>query len=168
MIKIRLAKKEHMKAILKLTMEVHNFHIGLYPKKYHAPRKKDLLTGIKSLFDNPDCRYFIATENHKIIGYALVRLISKPGNIMQKPQRHADIDQMGITKNKCNKGIGTSLMMRIKKYVYGKGYKTLTLNVMDKNIIAQEAYKSYGFEFVNHKMELSLKAQYQNNKITET
>ena len=82
--------------------------------------------------------YFCAFDEKYIVGFAGV---------------WQSIDVMHITnivvkKDERGKGIGKKLLEQLIKYSIKQDIKSITLEVNEENIIAQNLYKQYGFEKV--------------------
>ncbi|MTI71977.1 MAG: ribosomal-protein-alanine N-acetyltransferase [Firmicutes bacterium] len=81
-------------------------------------------------------RYIVATNNEKVVGYAGVWLIVDEGHITN----------IAVHPNKRKKGIGNILLEALIDICKKKDMDRMTLEVREKNFIAHELYKKYGFK----------------------
>lgn len=95
--------------------------------------------------DNSD--YIVARENNEIVGF---------GGIWTSPD---DVHITDIVTKKIHrgKGIGSCILEELIKLAKAKNKESLTLEVNEKNTIAQKLYEKYGFKI------LGTRKRYYNN-----
>ena len=91
----------------------------------------------KSELENENSKYIVAKINDEIIGFAGIWQVIN----------EAHITNIVTKKNYRNQGIGTLLLEELIKICKNlKEIESLTLEVNEDNIIAQNLYKKFGFE----------------------
>ena len=93
---------------------------------------------LKSELENINSKYIVAKENKQIVGFA---------GIIVTPDR-VEITNIVTKKNKRKKGIGTILLDKIIEMAKQTGKDSISLEVNEKNYIAINLYKKFGFEQV--------------------
>ena len=85
---------------------------------------------------NPIAKYLVAKENNKVIGFAGVWTIVDEGHITN----------IAVHPNSRKKGIGSALLSSLIENCKTWGCNSLTLEVRESNIPAQNLYKKYNFK----------------------
>ncbi len=99
-------------------------------------------------FLNPKLRTIISVYGllggiKKAIGLSLLKHKTKPNEIY--------IEAVAVNELCRGKGIGTKLLDALFVFSKEKGYKTITLEVIDTNLRAIELYEKIGFKIVKQK-----------------
>lgn len=89
-------------------------------------------------------------ENEKIVGYIYFKFIKDEDGSGYL------IDGLYIEEEYRNKGIAKSLIEEGLKIIKEKGIDFIDINVMSKNEIAVNLYKSFGFEILSFKMRKTI------------
>lgn len=97
---------------------------------------------------NENSEYIVARLNNEIVGFAGIWI--SPVDI--------HITDIVVRKDKRNMKIGSNILEELIKLAETKGRETLTLEVNEKNEIAQKLYLNYGFE------KLGKRKKYYNNE----
>ncbi len=97
---------------------------------------------------NENSEYIVARLNNEIIGFAGIWI--SPVDI--------HITDIVVRKDKRNMKIGSNILEELIKLAETKERETLTLEVNEKNEIAQKLYLNYGFE------KLGKRKKYYNNE----
>lgn len=92
---------------------------------------------LKSELESLNSKYIVAKENDKIVGFAGIILLPDD----------AEITNIVTKKSERKKGIGNLLLAKIIEMAR-KERSVISLEVNEKNEIAIELYKKYGFEKV--------------------
>jgi len=93
----------------------------------------------KSELENENSKYIVAKIDDEIIGFAGIWQVIN----------EAHITNIVTKKNYRNQGIGTLLLEELIKICKNlKEIESLTLEVNEDNIIAQNLYKKFGFEIL--------------------
>ena len=97
---------------------------------------------------NENSEYIVARLNNEIVGFAGIWI--SPVDI--------HITDIVVRKDKRNMKIGSNILEELIKLAETKERATLTLEVNEKNEIAQKLYLNYGFE------KLGKRKKYYNNE----
>ncbi len=97
---------------------------------------------------NENSEYIVARLNNEIVGFAGIWI--SPVDI--------HITDIVVRKDKRNMKIGSNILEELIKLAETKERETLTLEVNEKNEIAQKLYLNYGFE------KLGKRKKYYNNE----
>lgn len=97
---------------------------------------------------NENSEYIVARLNNEIVGFAGIWI--SPVDI--------HITDIVVKKDKRNMKIGSNILEELIKLAETKERATLTLEVNEKNEIAQKLYLNYGFE------KLGKRKKYYNNE----
>ena len=97
---------------------------------------------------NEKSEYIVARLNNEIVGFA--------GILISPVDIH--ITDIVVKKDKRNMKIGSNILEELIKLAETKERETLTLEVNEKNEIAQKLYLNYGFE------KLGKRKKYYNNE----
>lgn len=84
-------------------------------------------------------KYFVALFENEPVGFIGLYIYDDDLNIIQ----------IAVDKAFQNRGIGGMLLERAKKFAKEINKKSLSLEVDDKNILAQKFYQNNGFEVTN-------------------
>ncbi|MBR3107905.1 MAG: ribosomal protein S18-alanine N-acetyltransferase [Clostridia bacterium] len=103
---------------------------------------------VKEMTSNACARYLVAEEAGKIIGFAGAWIVLD----------EAHITNIAVLQEYRGQGIGRALTEALLKYASNLGVVYATLEVRRSNEIAQNLYKSLGFEYVGVR-----KKYYENN-----
>lgn len=96
---------------------------------------------LKSELENNNSRYIVATENAEIVGFA--GIIVLPDD--------TEITNIVTKKTKRKKGIGKLLLDKLINMTIEEKREMISLEVNEKNIVAIELYKKFGFESVGRR-----------------
>ncbi len=145
-IQINEAKKKDILSILKLAMEMANFHhkIDKFYKSSCKEYKKDYKKWLLKIFNKRNSKILIAKKGKRIIGYGIASIKkSKEYSIIDKIGK---INQIFIEKKFRRKGIGKEILKRFLEWFNSKNIKYVQLNVDARNKGAINFYKKFGFE----------------------
>lgn len=101
----------------------------------------------KSELSNPNSKYFIASFNNQIIGFAGILLILD----------EADITNIVVKKDFRGHRISTLLLTELINFCAKYNYVKINLEVASSNTIALNLYKNFGFT------QVGLRKRYYNN-----
>lgn len=93
---------------------------------------------LKEELENPNSMYIIAKKDNEILGFAGI----------WDDTYNMHITNIAVKKIYRRQGIGKKLLYRLIQITKEKNKETITLEVSEKNKIAQELYKSTGFNIV--------------------
>lgn len=105
------------------------------------------INNLKSDFENPNSKYFVATLDNEIVGFAGYLKICDEANIMNI-----------VTKiNKRNLGIGSKLLEALLSSATEQNCTSITLEVNEHNDVAIHLYEKFDFK------RIGLRKKYYNN-----
>lgn len=96
--------------------------------------------------DDDSSDVFIAEEKGKILGFVNVIIREAEERWYAHPLRYVEIDNLIVTKNEQNKGIGKKLILSAEKWAKDKDIETLIIAARANNDIAINLYKKLGYE----------------------
>ena len=86
---------------------------------------------------------FVYKENNRILGYIYAKINElDESNILKE---EILIDALYILEEERNKGIATKLIEKIKNIAKEKDIKIITINVLNKNVVAKKLYEKLEF-----------------------
>ncbi len=155
---IRNGQKNDMQSVLGLIIELAVFENE--PNAVSITVDDLLHDGFSA---NPKFKTFVAEENGKIIGVALIyeRYSTWKGNIIH-------LEDLIVTKEKRKLGVGKALYRAVLKYAYSLGVKRVAWEVLDWNRNAIDFYESTGAKILKgwcvvHMTEEKLKKYIEKN-----
>ena len=96
---------------------------------------------LKSELENENSKYIVAKENENIVGFAGIIIL--PDDV--------EITNIVTKKTERKKGIGNLLLDKLINISQETGKDNISLEVNEKNIIAINLYKKFGFEEVGRR-----------------
>lgn len=147
-VSIKAAKKEELKDILKLDLELLTYEAKVDcslkepDEKIKAYEEKFL----RERFDDKNSRIFVALNDSKLIGFCY--------GFIQKLDPNHKINPIGylcncyVLKEYRGFGIGKKLSVELINWFKSKGIKRVVLDVTEKNTLAVNVWKKMGF--INH------------------
>ncbi|MFZ3077028.1 MAG: GNAT family N-acetyltransferase [Candidatus Aenigmatarchaeota archaeon] len=114
-----------------------------FDKDFNAGKPAHLLKRIYSKYFK-GCKYFLAEEDGKIVGFVAGKIEKKPGFYIER--EICNLFQIFVEKEYRNKGIGTELIKTFIRWGKTKGARTIKLQVYGKNTNAIKAYRKIGFK----------------------
>lgn len=96
---------------------------------------------LKSELENENSKYIVAKENQNIVGFAGIIIL--PDDV--------EITNIVTKKSERKKGIGNLLLDKLIIMARETGKDNISLEVNEKNIIAINLYKKFGFETVGRR-----------------
>lgn len=98
-------------------------------------------------FNNPNCHYFIAKLDNKIVGFFGISIVLD----------EATINNIVVNKYYRNQGIGNLMIKYLINFCSSKNVSYIFLEVNEKNLDAYNLYKKNGFE------DIGIRKKYYNN-----
>ncbi len=90
-------------------------------------------------------KYSCIRKYFSIIKSMILYLILNYDNFRKQPDNELKIEAIAVKKEARNMGIGTKLLEHITQFAKEKGYKYLSLDVVDTNNMAKMLYERLGF-----------------------
>ena len=151
--KIRFATQDDKDHILKLLEELiqEAKRQGASPPKYQGDLKaKEAL--FKEVMDRKDVFFFVAEENGKLVGLLEVFVVP----IVRRGYRQAVIESLVVTNDMRNKGVGSSLMKKVKEFCKANNIHVLKLTSALVNANAHRFYERHGGKFAEKLFKFEL------------
>ncbi len=98
-------------------------------------------TVLESELKNKNSKYIVAKENEEILGFAGIIIL--PDDV--------EITNIVVKKEERKKGIGKSLLEKIIEISKETKRNIISLEVNEKNLVAINLYKKFGFEKVGQR-----------------
>ncbi len=152
---IRPATVNDLDMLLALNKEVQDIHVDKFPHVFKETSPKEMETWIRSQLEAKDLFVFAACEGKDVIGYIILRLITRAGNPFMRERKFAYIDQICVTKLKRKSGVGKKLLEHAINYAKHQGYDRIELDVWTENSTAKSAFEKFGFSTFSEKMVLN-------------
>ena len=96
---------------------------------------------IQSVLDDPDCEWFVAEYEGKLVGQCAVNLVAK-----RERYRHRAEVAFRVLKDYCGIGIGGKMMEECLSWCRKNGVGQVELDVVTVNEPALKMYKGFGFK----------------------
>lgn len=142
---IRKATVSDLDSILGLLQEVLTVHHDIRSDIFKEKGSKYTNEELISILENPDSLVFVYEEEGIVLGHLFCceKITEEKNNSFKR--RELYIDDLCITKNARNKGIGHKLYEYIKDYAINNNFDYITLNVWEGNT-AKTFYTSLGLK----------------------
>lgn len=142
--KIRLAKKRDIPAILNLLRQVGQVHHQGRPDLFRGGAQKYDESDLVSLLSDPDRPVFVAEEDGKVLGYGFCILQTIQNDPVRTDSKGLYIDDLCVDEAARGCRIGTALYEHIRTYAKAAGCGSVTLNVWAFNENALGFYEKQG------------------------
>jgi ribosomal protein S18 acetylase RimI-like enzyme len=148
-LKIVSAKKRHLSDILKIWIELMDFHARLNPffkrkRDGHLIFKKYLEESLTS----EDVRVLVAIEGKRIVGYLMMRIGRHPP-VLEK-ERFGFITDLAVQSTRRRQGIGAQLLDEALTWFKMKRVYRVELRVSCDNDIGYSFWRKHGFKDYLH------------------
>lgn len=158
-IKIEGAKRKDINAIIKLQMELSDFHKSIEKKYYKSgeERKEELKKRLFKVLEKKregNSKFLIAKIKNRTIGF-MVAGIHKPHPYCRE-EKIGEIYQTCITKKYRKRSVGKLLFKELLRWFKKRKIKFIEVLVDSRNRIGISAWKKYGFFEFQKKIRLDL------------
>ena len=106
----------------------------------------------------PKVTIFLAIVDGSIVEYALLRTIERQEHFFALQRRYIDVEQICVTQNARNKGVGRKLVKAAKDNALNSGFNRLELNVWTDNTTAKQAFECLGLSTYTERMVIRLES----------
>lgn len=151
---IEIASSNDFKCIAELNEFVQNWHFLNYPTVFKPYDKGNAERFFEEVLSNSDNKAFVAKIKDKPVGYLLLLKIKFEENAFQKERTIFQLDQIVVTENNRNSGVGEKLMKVAIDHAKANNIFNIELNHWAKNRNANFFFKKNGFECFNQKMSI--------------
>jgi ribosomal protein S18 acetylase RimI-like enzyme len=153
---IRKAEKKDYSEICDLFTELDSLHVNLDPETFKPfegpPRPFEIFN---SFLTDENKTFIVATIEKKIVGFINGHIMKSSQNPMFVPIEYFYVDNVVVSSNHQNKGIGKILVKEGIKWAKDKNVNKTRLTVYNKNKKAMDFYYHLGFEDISRTMEIS-------------
>jgi len=155
-IKIEEAKRKDLNSILKLQMELADYHREIDGKYYLSgkERKDWFRKTFSKNFGKKNQKFLVAKVGKQVVGLMSGR-IEKAKPYCREP-KIGKISQACVTEKYRRKGIGRMLFKKMLEWFKEKKIKFVEVSVDSRNKIGISAWKKFGFFEFQKKMRLDL------------
>lgn len=145
MITIRRAEKEDFEILEDLYRELEEDGVFYQPQHFVLSPKGARSKYMEDILKSDTQALFVAKDDGKVIGFAHVVLIkSKPFSCL-KPETAMYLQDLVVTEQYRNRGIGSMFMEEVKKYGRENGADFFRTQVFPGNTDGLRFYKRNGF-----------------------
>lgn len=114
-----------------------------FDRNFNAEKPAHFLKRIYSKFFK-GCKYFLAEEDGKIVGFVAGKIEDKPGFYIER--KIGILFQVFVEEEYRNKGIGIRLIKKFISWLKYKKIKNIRLEVFLNNRTALKLYENLGFK----------------------
>lgn len=149
---IKVIDSKDYRLLAELNEEVQNFHHEIQPKIFKPYDKEAVISFFKATLNKENTVAFLAQENEKPLGYALLFKMNFAENPFQYARTFLLLDQILVLKNYRGKGVGTLLLDAVFNFAGENNIDLVELNHWTQNDSARKFFGKSKFEYFNEKM----------------
>ncbi len=149
---IKIFETNDSNLLANLNEEIQTLHHTIQPKIFKPYNPESITNYFKTIFSEEHVTAFIAQEDEKAVGYALLFVTNFADNPFQYSRRFVLIDQILVLKNYQEKGIGKLLLEATYSFAKKNKIDTVELNHWTLNESARRFFNKNKFEYYNEKM----------------
>jgi len=157
-IKIEEAKKKDIRKIIKLQMDLIDYHKKIDTKYYKSgkERKEQLRKHFLEFLSKRrrDRKFLVAKVKNRIVGFFYGGI--RKSHFYCREEKIGEIYQAFVDRKFRNRGIGKLLVEELLKWLRKRKIKFVEVEVDSRNEIGIGAYKKYGFFEFHKRMRLDL------------
>lgn len=151
---IRKVTLEDLDQVNNLRKQALALHVKLYPNIFKKSYADSLSEYTKTYLDEEDKCLLVYEAHSKIVGCALIKMITKPETAYRYQLRYIEIEELVVDKKCRRQGVGRALIDFIKTFAKENGYNSIQLNVWNDNIEATKFYESLGMTTLSKQMKI--------------
>ena len=146
MIKIRKARLKDIPDMVKLWLELMNYHIKLDPTYYALNKKaiKSYKKWIESNILGKNSIFLVAEDGKELIGHIGGSIEIRPP--CMKIEKNGFVQEAVVTKKYRNKGVGKKLTNELLRWFKSKKVSFVELRTHSKNKPTIKAWENMGFK----------------------
>lgn len=153
---IRKARKEDIKGILSLLLQVNQIHADGRPDLFKSGGIKYTESNLAEKMNKEGEMILVAVENGEVLGYSFLEIEDTKESTSLYPHRAIYIDDLCVDETKRGKHVGSELFKEIKKTAKELGAYHITLRVWECNPNARAFYDAMGMKTLYSEMEMLL------------
>jgi diamine N-acetyltransferase len=152
--KVRIAKKKDISALIDLMDQQHQFHEHLRPDVFHlVPNTTERITQI---LQNDKEDIIVSEIAGKIEGIIQLRYSETKDIPILVKKKYVYVQEMYVSDGFRRKGIGTKLLKRAKSWAQKHGADYMRTSCLPNNSEALDFYEKSGFTPFMYDIELKL------------
>ena len=155
-IEITRAAEQDLDTIVALNGEVQGIHVAARPDIFRPVPPAELRDTFLGFLRGENTEILIARLDGEAVGYAVVRVWSRPEHAFCHDRSCVYIDQVAVKKAHRGRGVGGRLLAEAKQLALRNGMQRVELDVWTFNAEAKAFFAGQGFEVYNEKMALTL------------
>jgi ribosomal protein S18 acetylase RimI-like enzyme len=128
-----------------LNKDIQDLHASLYPDLFKEFEFDSVNNYFKKIMENPNFLFLIIKDNDQNFGYTWIEIRDNQENAFTKSNKSIFIHHLSIAIEHRNKGLGLTLMNKIKEIAIDKGIGRIELDYWNDNEIAKKFYEKSGF-----------------------
>jgi ribosomal protein S18 acetylase RimI-like enzyme len=154
---VREAHPQDLEGVYAVFSLTDTMHREAHPEIFQKP---DDIAEIKAYFSASiqarDTVVFVAEANGEIIGAMIAEMRQSADISLLVKRIYISIENLIITENYREQGVGQALMEQIHLWAQKNGVKEIQLTVWDFNQGAIAFYKKLGYQMLHHRMRREL------------
>lgn len=155
-IDIRQAVSEDIGILASLNSEVQTIHVSLFPKFFKDTEGAALVDWLCKQLSDPAAVVCVATVDGDVVGYLILRHVTRNANVFFHARRFAYIDQICVAQGFRRHGVGRALIAQAVEQAKSLGMDRMELDVWSDNRKAKATFEALGFATYSEKMTLDL------------
>lgn len=155
---IRRATRNDLEQLIALNSQVQHLHIELFPDIFKEPGSDSIAGWFLQQLNDPAADIILAREDHRVIGYLLMKKIIRSEHAFKREQRVVYIDQVCVDRDYRGRGVFRKLLDTVKTTATAWGAEALELDVWTDNAEALSVFEKSGFKTAMQRMTYSLEA----------
>jgi len=149
---IRQARKADVDSIVKLDLELMNYHVNIDP---HYQVKENCFAMYQDfhsdMIDSENALSLVAELDGKVVGHILGRIRKTPP--VMRTEEFGFINSIFVREEHRRKRIGEKLVFRLFEWFKSKGMTHVETAVDIRNHIGVAAYTKYGFQTYMYRLK---------------
>ena len=140
---IRTATPKDIPSLRELYLELEKDGVHYQPEHFVIGTRTDEF--FQTIFDSPTQDILVAEDNGQVIGFVHVMIIPQKKVSCLKPQTTVYMQDLCVSPNKRNGGIGTKLVKEAKAYGKAHDADFIRTQVFPGNVDGMRFYERNGF-----------------------
>ncbi len=153
---LRKARPSDLKDLKELLYEENRYHSELVPEFVRSTR--DVLSSeeLSEFIDDRNRELFVAQSRADLVGAVIVAIIRMEGARWKKSVETGYVEDLIVTSEFRNRGVGGMLMEKAAEWVRSKGVDSMELHAWEVNRQAVSFYRTAGFQTIQLRMKKDL------------
>lgn len=150
--KIKKATVDDAEVLAGLCSEIQALHIKMQPLIFRETSHQELVDFFRERISNPDYMAFWAFDADQPVGYIVLHILEKPGNIFVHARNILEIDHIHIVERYRRQGVCKKLFSKALDVAVSLRIENIQLGVWSRNDRAIAAFHALGFKQQYHVM----------------